>query len=376
MARIFVIRLKETPKFLVGEGKDAEAVEILQGIATKYNRPCSLTLESLQACGTLTTRASLGKSKWGFGTIGVHLKGLFATKRIGVSTSLIWLSWTLIGLAYPLYNVFLPEYLKSRGAAFGEPSPYITWRNYTLVNFSGIWGPVLAGYMCHTRLGRKYTMVTGALVTMTFFFAYTQVRTAVQNVVFACVINFCLNIYYSTLYGYTPEVLPSAHRGTGNGIAIGWNRIMGILSAVIATVADVGLLPPPSPPTGNTKANNVRHRRPSPSTSARRCTFSWRRLRPSSRSSRTGGAVRENKSLGGEMVVLHRYGRSARDARDVPRTVFKVHRNPIDGCNGGKSCIWKSPTCVWSGCSDYLLLCNLLCTREDSSCSSHCTILT
>jgi hypothetical protein len=48
-----------------------------------------------------------------------------------------------------------------------------------------------------------------------------------------------LNVYYGTLYAYTPEVLPSAHRGTGNGIAIGWNRIMGILSAVIATVADV-----------------------------------------------------------------------------------------------------------------------------------------
>ena len=43
------------------------------------------------------------------------------------------------------------------------------------------------------------------------------------------------NIYYGTLYAYTPEVLPSAHRGTGNGISIGINRIMGILSAVIAT---------------------------------------------------------------------------------------------------------------------------------------------
>ena len=56
---------------------------------------------------------------------------------------------------------------------------------------------------------------------------------------FTCIINFCLNIYYGILYAYTPEVLPSAHLGTGNGIAIGWNRIMGILSAVIATVADV-----------------------------------------------------------------------------------------------------------------------------------------
>lgn len=49
------------------------------------------------------------------------------------------------------------------------------------------------------------------------------------------------NIYYGTLYAYTPEVLPSAHRGTGNGIAIACNRVMGILSAVIATYANVSL---------------------------------------------------------------------------------------------------------------------------------------
>ncbi|KAK3665066.1 Filamentous Growth Regulator [Elasticomyces elasticus] len=46
------------------------------------------------------------------------------------------------------------------------------------------------------------------------------------------------NIYYGTLYAYTPEVLPSAHRGTGNGISIAFNRLMGIMSAVIATYAD------------------------------------------------------------------------------------------------------------------------------------------
>ncbi|EUC40730.1 hypothetical protein COCMIDRAFT_9439 [Bipolaris oryzae ATCC 44560] len=243
--RITVIRLQETPKFLVSEGKDAECVEILQHIAEKYNRPCSLTLQMMQDCGT-TERAAArqGKSKWGFGQVAMHLRGLYATKRIGISTSLIWLSWTLIGLAYPLYNVFLPAYLASRGAAFGQSSPYITWRNYTLVNFSGIWGPVLAGWMCETRLGRKYTMVVGALVTMAFFFAYTQVRTATQNVAFTCIINFCLNVYYGTLYAYTPEVLPSHDRGTGNGIAIGCNRVMGILSAVIATVADTGTAVP------------------------------------------------------------------------------------------------------------------------------------
>jgi len=136
IARITVIRLKETPKFLVGEGRDADCVETLQFIATKYNRPCSLTLAQMEACGTINTGRQ-EKSKWSLGEIVVHLKGLYSTKRIGISTTLIWVSWTLIGLAYPLYNVFLPEYLKSRGAQLGETSQYILWRNYALANFSG-----------------------------------------------------------------------------------------------------------------------------------------------------------------------------------------------------------------------------------------------
>lgn len=73
---------------------------------------------------------------------------------------------------------------------------------------------------------------------MAFFFAYTAVKTADQNLGIECAISFCINIYYGTLYAYTPEVLPSAHRATGNGVAVACNRIMGILSAVIATVAN------------------------------------------------------------------------------------------------------------------------------------------
>lgn len=93
--------------------------------------------------------------------------------------------------------------------------------------------------MCEIRiLGRKYTMVIGALLTMAFFFGYTQVRTSDEDTALSCIIAFVLNIYYGTLYAYTPEVLPSAHRTTGNGIAVACNRIMGIMSAVVATEAN------------------------------------------------------------------------------------------------------------------------------------------
>jgi hypothetical protein len=105
--RITVIRLKETPKFLLGEGKDEEVIEVLHYIANKYNRPCSLTLEQLTACGVVGSfgaqgrRASLShaKNKWSPIEIWVHLKGLYVTRRIGLSTTLIWWSWLLIGLA-------------------------------------------------------------------------------------------------------------------------------------------------------------------------------------------------------------------------------------------------------------------------------------
>ncbi|KAK7980812.1 pectinesterase precursor [Apiospora arundinis] len=240
--RITIIRLKETPKYLLGIGEDAELVEALQALAAKYNRPCSLTLDKLEACGTIQSAHS--KNRISLGEITVHLKGLFGTKKIALSTSLIWFSWTLIGLAYPLFYVFLNQYLKSRGATTGV-STYDTWRNYALTNVSGIFGPVIAGWMCNQRLlGRKYTMTVGALVTMAFFFAYTAVRTPAQNVGFSCAIGVCLNIYYGTLYAYTPEVLPSAHRATGNGIAVACNRIMGIISAAVGTSANTGTTAP------------------------------------------------------------------------------------------------------------------------------------
>lgn len=167
--RVTVIRLRETPKFLVGEGKDAEVVETLQYIAKKYNRPCSLTIEDFQACGVTgehLRRGSVGaahaKSKFSFGEIGTHLSGLFVTRKLALSTSLIWFSWLLIGLAYPLFNVFLPVYLETRGAQLGGLSQNERWRNYAVANFCGIPSPILAGFMCNSRYfwGRRGTMLS------------------------------------------------------------------------------------------------------------------------------------------------------------------------------------------------------------------------
>ncbi|KAF2764579.1 MFS general substrate transporter [Teratosphaeria nubilosa] len=193
--RITVIRLKETPKFALGEGKDQEVVDTLQFIARKYHRPCGLTIEHLRACGeTDLGHKEHARRRFSLTEVGIHIKGLYATRKMALSTTLIWWSWLLIGLAYPLYNVFLPEYLASRGAALGGLSVYDQWRNYAIANVCSIPSPILAGYMCKSRVfwGRRGTMIVGALLTMAFFFAYTQVKSNAENLGFTCAIGFCL----------------------------------------------------------------------------------------------------------------------------------------------------------------------------------------
>lgn len=163
IARVVVIRFHETPKFLLCQGHDEAVVNLLQDLATKHGRKCNLTVEQLAACGSIISTHS--KSRVSFGELAVHYRGLFATRKLAISTTLVWFSWSLIGLIYPLYYVFLPTYLASRGAQFGQTSVSVTWRNYTIAQLCSTIGPLIAGFLCRVpRIGQKYTMVIGALI--------------------------------------------------------------------------------------------------------------------------------------------------------------------------------------------------------------------
>ena len=89
----------------------------------------------------------------------------------------------MIGIVSPLYSVFLPYYLKSRGADVGSDSNYTTWRNYAINQVAGLIGPCVAAVLVETRyLGRRGTLAIGAAITMALQFGYTQIKTPAQNV--------------------------------------------------------------------------------------------------------------------------------------------------------------------------------------------------
>ncbi|TCD65333.1 MFS sugar transporter [Steccherinum ochraceum] len=247
--RFFVFHLYESPKYLMGRGRDEEAVEVVKKVAAYNGRETSLTLEMLQEAGRLAATekdvanidvdtsakaAALRKlQKFDVG----HVKPLFATRKLAYSTSLLIILWALIGLAFPLYNGFVTFFLQTRGADFGDGSVYTTYRNQVIISVIGVPGALLAGWLVELPyLGRKGTL---AISTRVFLFAGTTARTSDALLGWNCGYTFTSNVMYGVLYAVSPELFPTKDRGTGNAIVATANRVFGIMAPIIALYADL-----------------------------------------------------------------------------------------------------------------------------------------
>lgn len=240
--RLTVVRLKETPKYLVSNNRDQDAVDNLQQIAKKYNRPCSLTFEQLKACGDISTielnETTSFANTWAL--IKKHLGVLFQDKKSTLSSTLLFSSWLLLGIAYPLYSSFLPEYLASRGASTTERSVHDIYRDDLISNSCSTIGPMISGALLYfvPILGQKGVLIIGGVSTMALLFGYTAVRTNAQNVGLSAAVYAVIFMYYGCLYAYSPMIMPSSARATGNSICFACTRIASCFVPVISWYAD------------------------------------------------------------------------------------------------------------------------------------------
>ena len=127
--RVAVLRLQHSSKWLITQGRDAEVIGTLQSIATKYNRPLSLTLENLISFGEVKDAKT---SPWSARRLAAHVRVLFQTRKLAYSTVILFLTWATIGIAYPLFGVFLPYYLANRGYKVTFITPF-TYRSLKLM---------------------------------------------------------------------------------------------------------------------------------------------------------------------------------------------------------------------------------------------------
>jgi MFS family permease len=247
--RLTVIRLTETPKFLVANNRDAEAVRNLQNLAEKYNRKCDLSLEDLQKCGTITSNHDYREKRNFIGISNLvksHISILFSNKKVARSSVLLFISWFGLGIAYPLYSSFLPVYLATRGASISAPDTHGVYRDNLISNVSSIGGPMIAGLLLYyfPILGRRGVLCIGGLSTMAFLFGFTQVKTRSQMVAMTSCVYVTLYIYYGVIYAYTPEVMPSVARATGNALCLLCTRVATVIVPIIAYFANTSTAVP------------------------------------------------------------------------------------------------------------------------------------
>lgn len=111
--RFFVFKLYESPKYLMGRGRDEEAVRAVHLVAAYNGKTSSLRLEHLQEIDVAlfsSPSVSLDDPEkvvaWGFDTSAKaavlrtvwkfsmeHVKSLFATRKLALSTSLLISLW-------------------------------------------------------------------------------------------------------------------------------------------------------------------------------------------------------------------------------------------------------------------------------------------
>ena len=106
--RFFIFTLEESHRYLVGRGHDAEAVAVIQRLASYNGTTCSLTVEQLIAAGEAVTPEGADSSeerkvkvlsRTSNYTMD-HIKALFETKKLAWSTSLLIAIW---GMCLRLY---------------------------------------------------------------------------------------------------------------------------------------------------------------------------------------------------------------------------------------------------------------------------------
>lgn len=99
--RFFIFKLYESPKFLMGRGRDEEAVEVIHKVAKYNGTTSSLTIEHLREAGSLYSDDRSTMDTTAKGAVkrqlsklsGNHVKSLFATRKLAYSTSLLIVLW-------------------------------------------------------------------------------------------------------------------------------------------------------------------------------------------------------------------------------------------------------------------------------------------
>ncbi|KAF3912345.1 hypothetical protein AA313_de0206497 [Arthrobotrys entomopaga] len=212
MIRFFFFKLHESPKYLLAQGRDADAIDVIDAIAKQNGKENKLSVHQLAEIEAtvrlskgLPPKIEVGEEKSApdrkgalaetaemfFKSCSVlstkQIRSLFATRKLAFSTSMVMLLWMTLSISWNTYNLFLPVFIAEQGISLGKPSLNTTYRNYALIGVCQIPGSFIGGWLIERKaLGRRGALSLASLLSGAFLFGYTQAKTQEASLGFQC----------------------------------------------------------------------------------------------------------------------------------------------------------------------------------------------
>jgi len=217
---VFVLRrgLPESPRFLANQGRHAEAAAVVRLVAAESG--------VLAPPRRTPTEAVSGAAP----SIRPRLSDLFAPSYLK-RTVVLWVMWATMNLSYYGIFLWLPSQFVAKGFSLSNALLY-----NLIIAIAQVPGYFVAAYLVE-RWGRRATLVVflfGAAVGAMFFGEVALVAKDVAAIlIWGSVISFFNLGAWGVVYTYTPEMYPTALRGTGAGWAAGIGRLFAFLAPLV-----------------------------------------------------------------------------------------------------------------------------------------------
>ena len=205
--------LPESPRYLAERGRSAEADAIVRRV------------ERAGGGALLTLGAAVAPARSGRTSLTELWRPAYARR-----TAMLWILW--FGITFTYYGIFLyvPSLLAARGLSEVRSNEF-----FFLSTIAQIPGYFSAAWLVE-RWGRKPTLVAYLLGTAAAAFLFGNSGTGTDAFLYAALLSFFNLGAWGVVYTISPELYPTAVRGTGAGVAAAVGRIGGIIGPFLTPV--------------------------------------------------------------------------------------------------------------------------------------------
>src|SRR5439155_10485692 len=202
--------LPESPRYLAERGDAAEADAVVRRV------------ERAGGGAMLTLARAVAPPRAGR----ARIADLFAPRYVR-RTVMLWILWFGITLTY--YGIFLyvPSLLVARGLTDVRSNEF-----FFLSTIAQVPGYFSAAWLVE-RWGRKPTLVAYLLGSAASAFLFGNSGTGTDTFIYASLLSFFNLGAWGVVYAVSPELYPTAIRGTGAGAAASVGRLGGILGPLL-----------------------------------------------------------------------------------------------------------------------------------------------